>query len=219
MTGSNTIWNCEAHSNILVSFFRLVSSNSKKAIYSQEKKEEYKMDSNRENQLTDQEKTFISMGAAMGAGCRTCADRLYNMAISANISRAEMLKAFLLGLDAKAQAVKTMQEKVSSLLPEESAAGAPEFSPRLASLIRIASLTAANSAPDCLAEAARVQAAGITAEHLQLGIATGKMVRKHATEFSDREISDKFVCSGAEEKATCCPGPGKAQSSDGCSCG
>jgi hypothetical protein len=35
------------------------------------------MDSDRENQLTDKEKTFISMGAAMGAGCRTCADKFY----------------------------------------------------------------------------------------------------------------------------------------------
>jgi alkylhydroperoxidase/carboxymuconolactone decarboxylase family protein YurZ len=177
------------------------------------------MDTDRKNQLTDKEKTLISMGAAMGGGCRTCADKLYNMAVTQDIPKAEMLQAFLLGLEAKAQAVKTMQDKVFALLAEGKAAGAEGLSPKLSFLIRIASFTAANSAPDCLAQAAQAQAAGITAEQLQLGIATGKMVRKHATEFSDGEISGKFDCSAAGEKAKCCPGPGNAEISVGCSCG
>jgi alkylhydroperoxidase/carboxymuconolactone decarboxylase family protein YurZ len=177
------------------------------------------MENDRKKQLTDKEKTLISMGAAMGGGCRTCADKLYNMALTQDIPKAEMLQAFLLGLEAKAKAVKTMQDKVFALLAERKAAGTEELSPKLSFLIRIASFTAANSAPDCLAQAVQAQAAGITAEELQLGIVTGKMVRKHANEFSDAEISGKFDCSGADEKAQCCPGLKNAKSSAGCSCG
>ena len=51
--------------------------------------------------LNDGEKTLIAMGAAMGAGCRTCADKLYRIALDQNLSREEILTAFLEGLEGK----------------------------------------------------------------------------------------------------------------------
>jgi alkylhydroperoxidase/carboxymuconolactone decarboxylase family protein YurZ len=177
------------------------------------------METIQNNQLSNQEKTLISMGAAMGAGCRTCADKLYDVAISLNIPKAEMLKAFLLGLDAKTAAVKTMQEKVSALMDDGNASNTKEFPPKLASMIRMASFTAANSAPDCLTEIKQAMSKGITTEQVQLCIATGKMVRKNATTFSDQEISDNFRCSESDIKGVCCPVSVNTQKSSACSCG
>ncbi len=171
-----------------------------------------------DHQLSNQEKTLIAMGAAMGAGCRTCADKLYDMAISLNIPKDEMLKAFLLGLDAKAAAVKTMQEKVALLMAEGDAINTKEFPVNLASLIRMASFTAANSAPDCLVEINQTLS-GITLEQVQLCIATAKMVRKNAMGFSDQEIADLFSCAESDVRGACCPGSSSPQSDSGCSCG
>lgn len=173
-----------------------------------------------DRQLSNKEKTLISMGAAMGGGCRTCADKLYEAANSLSIPKEEMLKAFLLGLDAKADAVKTMKNKVSALLSDVNTGSTKDFSPQLTSMIRITSFTAANSAPDCLAEMQQAISMGITAEQVQLCIASGKMVRTHAMGFSDEEISNKFSGSEPNLQSTCgcgC-GPTKAQNSSGC-CG
>lgn len=154
----------------------------------------------------------------MGGGCRTCADKLYDVAISLNIPKAEMLKAFLLGIDAKAAAVKTMQEKVSALM-DGNAGNSKEFPEKLASMIRMASFTAANSAPDCLAEIKQALFKEITTEQIQLCIATGKMVRKNAISFSDQEILDRFRCSESDVKGACCPVSANTEKSSGCSCG
>jgi hypothetical protein len=177
------------------------------------------MEKIQDNQLSNQEKTLIAMGAAMGAGCRTCADKLYDRAVSLNIPKTEILKAFLLGLDAKNAAVKTMQEKVSALMADNPAGRTTEFPENLAAMIRMASFTAANSAPDFLAEMNRTASAGITAEHIQLCIATGKMVRTHATEFSDKDISAKINDSESNVRGACCPDSANVQSASGCSCG
>lgn len=174
------------------------------------------MEAIQNHQLSNQEKTLIAMGAAMGAGCRICADKLYDVATSLNIPKADMLQAFLLGLDAKAVAVKTMQDKVSALI-NGNAGGAKEFPEKLASMIHMASFTAANSAPDCLAEIKQSIPKGITAEQVQLCIATGKMVRKNAMGFSDQEISDKFLCSESDDKNTCCTGSANTPKTSACS--
>lgn len=178
------------------------------------------METRQGNQLSNQEKTLIGMGAAMGAGCRTCADKFYNAANSLNIPKEEMLKAFLLGLDAKADAVKTMKSKVSALLSDIDAGNAKDFTPQLASMIRMASYTAANSAPDCLAEIKQAMPQGMTNEQIQLCMATAQMVRTHAMGFSDKEISDKFSCSETDAQGACGCGCGSAntQNSSGC-CG
>ncbi|PKN19902.1 MAG: hypothetical protein CVU71_05920 [Deltaproteobacteria bacterium HGW-Deltaproteobacteria-6] len=176
------------------------------------------MENRQESQLSNQEKTLIGMGAAMGAGCRTCADKLYNGAVSLNIPKAEMLKAFLLGLDAKAAAVKTMRDKVSALMDGQ-AGDAADFSENLTSMIRIASFVAANSAPDCLAEIREVMPKGLTGEQIQLCLATAKMVRTHAMGFSDKEISDKFCCHETDIQGACGCGTTNTKGASACSCG
>ena len=158
------------------------------------------------------------MGAAMGAGCRTCADKLHEIAVSLNIPRGEMLKAFLLGLDAKADAVKTMQKKISALM-NGNTDNPEELSPKLAAMIRVASFAGANSAPDCLAEIKQAMPGEITDEQIQLCISTAKMVRKNAMGFSDQEISNKFNNSESNTAGVCCPGPASNQSASACSCG
>jgi len=170
------------------------------------------------NPLSNQEKTLIAMGAAMGAGCRTCADKLYETAGSLNIPRTEMLKAFLLGLDAKQAAVKTMQEKMAALMANGQAGDDEDCPENLAFLIRMASFTAANSAPGCIREMDKAAQAGIPAEHVQLGLATGKMVRTHAIDFSDQNISDKLSDAEANSPTGCCSGASGAQNTSGCSC-
>jgi len=171
------------------------------------------------NPLSNQEKTLIAMGAAMGAGCRTCADKLYQMATSLNIPKTEMLKAFLLGLDAKQAAVKTMEEKVAALMADEHPEEVKEFPKHLTSLIRMASFTAANSAPDFLAEMKQTSSTGIPAEHIQLCVATGKMVRTHAMGFSDGDISAKTGNAESNVRGACCPGSSNAENASTCSCG
>ena len=170
------------------------------------------------NQLSSEEKTLIAMGAAMGGGCRTCADKLCDTARSQSIPRDKMLKAFLLGLEAKQAAVKTMQEKVAALMADGHARDAKEFPKHLTSLIRMASFTAANSAPDFLSEMNQAARDGIPAEQVQLCVATGKMVRTHATEFSDKDISAKLNGSETNTSQTCCSGTGSTQNASGCTC-
>jgi hypothetical protein len=178
------------------------------------------METRQGKQLSNQEKTLIGMGAAMGAGCRTCADKLHEAAVSLNIPEEEMLKAFLLGLDAKADAVKTMKSKVSALLSDINAGNAKDFTPQLASMIRMASFTAANSAPDCLDEIKQAMRQGMTSEQIQLCVATAQMVRTHAMGFSDKEISDKFSGSEPNVEGACGCGcdPANKQNTSGC-CG
>ncbi len=45
-----------------------------------------------ENRMSDTEKTLAAMGAAMAGGCRTCAEKLYEIARALGIPETEMLK-------------------------------------------------------------------------------------------------------------------------------
>ncbi len=51
------------------------------------------MNIEQDDRLTNEEKNLVAMGAAMGAGCRTCADKLYALALSLNIPEAMMVTA------------------------------------------------------------------------------------------------------------------------------
>ena len=110
------------------------------------------MDNFLEDRISDREKTLAAMGAAMAGGCRKCADKLYEIAQSLGIAETEIGKAFQTGLEAKSEAAYTMREKVSSLV------GAPDKGPgggqdgKFSFFVRIASFTAANSAPDVTEE-------------------------------------------------------------------
>ena len=180
------------------------------------------MNKNQEDHLTNQEKNLIAMGAAMGAGCRTCADKLYETALSLKIPENEMLKAFDLGLDAKAEAVKTMKAKISSLIGDDKVDNTmvtEKFTQKLASLIRIASSVAANSAPDVLSEIQKAERCGIKPDQMQMCISLAKMVRKNAGAFSDQEISDKVGSFESDMQELCCPISSNPKGASSCSCG
>ena len=149
--------------------------------------------------IKDNEKIIIAMGAAMGGGCRKCAENLHRMAMDQNISPKDILGAFLQGLEAKAEAVNTMREKVRALLDDgqfasDSASGQDL---KLSSLIRIAAFTAANSAPDVFQEIERARDRGVTERELKLCQSIARMVRDHAMKFSDEEIGE-----GLSERVT-----------------
>lgn len=171
-----------------------------------------------EDQVNPQEKALIAMGAAMGAGCRTCADKLYEIAVSLDIPPAEMMKAFQAGLDSKPEAASTMNRKVLSLIHPGEDAGRESRSPdNVLSLIRIASFTAANSAPDAVAEINKARSQGVSPDRIRISISLGKMVRKNAISFSDQEISKLAGLSEDFAEEPCCPA-GPLQGS-ACSCG
>ncbi len=179
------------------------------------------MNGNQGDHLTNQEKNLIAMGAAMGAGCRTCADKLYEAAISLKITEKDMLRAFHLGLEAKAEAVETMKAKISALIGGDKVGNmvSEGYPRRLTSLMRIASFVAANSAPDVLSEIKKAREHRITPDQIQMCISLAKMVRKNAESFSDQEISDKACILESDGKETCCPLSPNPKNASGCSCG
>jgi hypothetical protein len=154
--------------------------------------------------LKDSEKTMIAMGAAMGGGCRKCAANLHKIALDQDILPEDMFSAFRRGLEAKAEALNTMREKVRSLLGDRQSGNDSPSSkdPKLASLIRIAAFTAANSAPDVFQEIEKARGQGVTERELKLCQSIARMVRDHAMKFSDQEIGEGISetsgpCSGA----------------------
>ncbi len=178
------------------------------------------MNTEQSEHLTDREKTLVAMGAAMGAGCRTCADKLYGIAVSLKIPAAEMVMALNGGLEAKFQAVRTMEEKVFALVggagPKDPSVS--EECGKLSSLVRIASFVAANSAPDALMEIRKARVQGVPSEQIGIAVSLAKMVRKNALSFSDQEISDNdcgLQFGGAE---MCCPLSSNTGSGSACSC-
>ncbi len=180
------------------------------------------MNIEQDDRLTNEEKNLVAMGAAMGAGCRTCADKLYTLALSLNIPEAMMVMALDGGLAAKAQAVRTMEAKISALTGDKrrkNGSASEGYSQKLSSLVRIASFVAANSAPDVLAEIRRAKAEGVAAEQIGIAISLAKMVRKNALSFSDQEISDNVCGDELDGEAMCCPLSPNTGSGSACSCG
>jgi alkylhydroperoxidase/carboxymuconolactone decarboxylase family protein YurZ len=176
----------------------------------------------KDEHLTDSEKNIIAMGAAMGGGCRICAEKLHAIARTLEIPEEDMLKAFEAGLDAKVQAIKTMKEKVASLLGKEETSAAEsnsKFSEKLDNLVRMASFAAANSAPDFISEMKKACKNGITPEQIKMCISLAKMVRKNAAGFSDQEIGETQGDDNTGKSAVCCPLSPKEDQTSGCSCG
>lgn len=176
----------------------------------------------KEDHLTDSQKCIVAMGAAMGGGCRTCAEKLHAIALSLDIPKQDMLKAFEAGLDAKVQAIKTMKKKVASLLGKGKTTEKgvnSDFSEKLCSLARMASFVAANSAPDFIEEMKKASVNGITPEQIKMCISLAKMVRKNAAGFSDQEIGETQGEEEAGKSTICCPVSPDGEQSSGCSCG
>ncbi|HVO66445.1 MAG TPA: hypothetical protein VMT12_08190 [Syntrophales bacterium] len=180
------------------------------------------MNKDGENHLTNEQKSLIAMGAAMGAGCRTCADKLYGVSVSLGIPEHEMFEAFQAGLDAKEQAVGTMKAKASGLVcgkKRDDASLTSNNKEMLLLLVRTASLIAANSAPDALLEMEKAQRGGATPDQLRACVSLAKMVRKNAETFSDHEIFDKIEGLKPDVEEMCCPLPAGSKSAPTCSCG
>ena len=69
--------------------------------------------------LGSKDKLFIAMAAAMGGGCRTCAEGLHAMAGSEGIAPEEQGRAFLEGLRVRESATKVMRRKAETLVGRE----------------------------------------------------------------------------------------------------
>jgi alkylhydroperoxidase/carboxymuconolactone decarboxylase family protein YurZ len=139
--------------------------------------------------LDEQQKILIALAAAMGAGCRTCADRLSAMAAEAGVPGHELEHAFAVGLLARETATETIRAKATSLLGHppriEPDAGKE---PHVLELCRLAAAAAANSAPDVLHYAEAARSAGASEVAIDVAIGIARSVRAKAQGFSDGEI-------------------------------
>jgi alkylhydroperoxidase/carboxymuconolactone decarboxylase family protein YurZ len=150
-------------------------------------------------QMNEKERTLIAMGAAMGSGCKKCAEGLLDSGKSLKIPAKEIWKAFEMGLNAKAEAVNTMRAAASSMLHKEAGkdtecgCAKPDDAEtkkdgRMACLIRLASYAASNSAPDVLSEIDEAVAEGANRREIRLCMSIAKMVREKAAGFCDQEV-------------------------------
>jgi alkylhydroperoxidase/carboxymuconolactone decarboxylase family protein YurZ len=141
--------------------------------------------------LGSKDKLFIAMAAAMGGGCRICAERLHAMAGSDGITPEEQERAFLEGLRARESATKVMRRKAETLIGRElrhegNSDGGSDL--RILELSRLAAAVAANSSPDALLHMADARAAGASDSEIEIAIGTARMVRSKAQGFSDEEV-------------------------------
>ncbi len=141
--------------------------------------------------LGSKDKLFIAMAAAMGGGCRTCAEGLHAMAGSDGITPEEQGRAFLEGLRVRESATKVMRRKAETLVGrelrhEENSEGATDL--RVLELSRLAAAVAANSSPDALLHIAEAKATGASDAEIEVAIGTARMVRSKAQGFSDGEV-------------------------------
>lgn len=163
--------------------------------------------------LSAQEKILAALAAAMGAGCRTCAERLFALAADARIPSPELEHAIAEGLRGRQAATETMRAKAASLLgraPGSEAIAGKEL--RITELCRLAAAVAANSASDALRYADAARSGGATQAAIDVGIGIARSVRSKAEGFSDEEIGG----SGGEEVP--CPTEAAGAPSESCAC-
>jgi alkylhydroperoxidase/carboxymuconolactone decarboxylase family protein YurZ len=159
--------------------------------------------------LGDVEKAQIALSAAMGAGCRTCADNLYPMLRSLGAAADEIELAFGAGLRTRQSTAALMRSKADALMgrtPAPDPASADEVVSKLSELMRIGAGVAANSAPSVLHHLERARCVGATEEEIRLAIGIARRVRSKAQGFSDAEIDE--VCAkehNAEVPEVPCP--------------
>jgi hypothetical protein len=141
--------------------------------------------------LSGLEKAQIALAAAMGAGCRTCADKLYPMLQSLGASQEAIERAFSEGLGARESATALMRSKAHELIGRipgaRAARGAARVS-RASELMRIGAGVAANAAPAVAHHIERAQSLGATLDEIRLAIGIGRMVRSKAQGFADTEV-------------------------------
>ena len=146
----------------------------------------------RENpDLPNKEKALVALAAAMGGGCRTCADGLYPMAQAAGASTDEIERALREGLQVRENATAIMKRKAETLLGHRiPALGATEAeeAPGISRLTRLAAAVAANAAPDAVRHLEGASFAGVTEGAINVALAIARKVRTKAQGFSDEEI-------------------------------
>jgi len=166
--------------------------------------------------LSGEDKTFIALAAAMGGGCRTCAQGLFGIARSLDMDLEDIDAAFSDGLGVRDAATRLMWQKARSLRPREAVvedASVHDGEGRIRDLARLAAAVAANAAPAALgyAEAARASGASDTAVGVAIGI--GRTIRGKAQAFSDEELGQACKEDSADGAPVGACGPGQ-----GCDC-
>jgi AhpD family alkylhydroperoxidase len=160
--------------------------------------------------LDDKEKALVALGAAMGGGCRTCADTLHPILQSAGATPEEIDQAFAQGLEVRKSATDVMREKAAALMgrrQDPNARVAAAFGTRLAELVKVAAATAANSAPNALVHIEQAKLAGATDAEIGTTLAIARTVRSKAQGFSDAEIQESGSEALAAEELQACPAP------------
>ena len=143
--------------------------------------------------LSSKEKVLVALAAAMGGGCRTCAEKLYAVAESAGATADEVERAFADGLHVRRSATEVMQHKAGELTgrtPDMDAATCSEKGSRITELSKLAAAVAANSSPDALRHLEAARFAGASDEGIGVAIGIGRKVRSKAQGFSDEEIGE-----------------------------
>jgi hypothetical protein len=172
--------------------------------------------------LSSQEKTYVAMAAAMGGGCRTCAERLFAIAQSLEMGLEEIDRAFFEGLVVRDVATQLMREKVHFLRhpeaePEDTLVGSRGG--RIRELSRLAAAVAANAGPAGLGYAKLARSAGASETAVAVAIGIGRSIRAKAQSFSDQEFGESgTVEEGCGTSATASTEIADVHGGDACGC-
>jgi AhpD family alkylhydroperoxidase len=173
--------------------------------------------------LSNKEKAQVALGAAIGAGCRTCAEFLTPTLRSLGATDAELDQLVADALVVRDGATEVMRQKAGVLLdrlPATEPGLQPEPGTRIEELIRTGAAVAANCAPDALGHIERAKSAGATEAQIEVAIGVGRSVRSKAQSFSDEEIAKSSATRAPTEEAAACCGPmsGAGPSDSGACC-
>jgi len=152
--------------------------------------------------LTNKEKALIALGAAMGGGCRTCAEHLHPMAREAGATPDEIACALRDGLRVRQSATEVMRQKAGALLGQvlslDTTTGTQDGA-RLSNLTRLAAAVAANSAPDALRHLETARAGGTKEAAIGIVMGISRKVRGKGQMFSDMEIDESHHGTSSSE--------------------
>jgi hypothetical protein len=175
---------------------------------------------NRTGTLTDTEKAEIALGAAIGAGCHRCAEKLYSVLVSLGTSGDDLERLFVAGLAARKSATDAMRRTASALMERDlDSDGEPGLrsADRLDGLIKLAAAAGANCASDALRHAERAQSAGAPGTQISVALGIARSVRSKAQIFSDEEIAKASAGEPAADGPSCCEATSGARCSSSAS--
>jgi alkylhydroperoxidase/carboxymuconolactone decarboxylase family protein YurZ len=140
--------------------------------------------------LSSKEKILVAMAAAMGGGCRTCAQGLYSTAGSTGVTAEEIGRAFADGLGQRDSATEVMREKAAGLLGRVPGPDGGVADRRISELSKLAASVALNSSPDALELLGAARSSGATEAEIRVAIGIGRSVRSKAQGFSDADLAE-----------------------------